>query len=162
MKKLNTLLLSAIILCISCNKEGSARFQGSWSYKTSGTITYSIPEDVEDTATIALDNESGQMHIVKSSDSEMIVTMNALLGDVSTFEAIVSGNRIELKPQERIVPLTASGLAPDKAEVLVSGYGERYDDVLIFHLNYEGEAFSETERYEITASDVRCVATLNK
>ena len=64
MKKILLMISALSLLFVSCSKEGPARFEGNWSYKTSGTVTLvptsgSSSEQV--TATIV--NESGQMNV---------------------------------------------------------------------------------------------------
>ena len=64
MKKILLMISALSLLFVSCSKEGPARFEGNWSYKTSGTVTLvptsgSSSEQV--TATIV--NESGILEI---------------------------------------------------------------------------------------------------
>ena len=74
MKKILLMISALSLLFVSCSKEGPARFEGNWSYKTSGTVTLvptsgSSSEQV--TATIV--NESGQMDIMTADSKESYI-----------------------------------------------------------------------------------------
>ena len=44
----------------------------------------------------------------------------------------------------------------------MSGVGEKYANTIIFSLNYTGGGSSALYNYNITESDVKCVAKLNE
>ena len=161
---------AALLVFASCAKEGTARFDGNYTFKTGGTITVLPKEDATAEAgpqTISLTAEGGQMDVltVDKKTGDMIVTMNITGGTVLTFNAVAQGKTLTLEKTERVVKIPVGAdltdLAKPEANVTVSGYGERFTDVIIFRLTYEGGyTFLGTE-YFIQSSSVDCVAKEN-
>ena len=163
MKKILLMISSLSLLFVSCSKEGPARFEGNWSYKTSGTLTLvptsgSSSEQV--TATIV--NESGQMDIITADKDlgDMVITMNAVLGDAVVMNAVAKGDSLTVDRFSRRVRLQV-GMDTVDADVNVSGGARRYDDTIIFDLEYAGMCTYNGNGYVIGGSDIRCVAKLN-
>lgn len=171
-KYLITLICS--LLALSCAKEGTKLYTGSYSFKTSGSITLSGAGDGN--MTLNLPTESGIMDIVETDREagEMIVTMNVLGGDILIFDATAREDGIVLKPMKRYIGITlpgtdsgstilGSGIGTYKGEISISGRGKRYDDLIIFNLVYDGKlSFDDGEDLSISGSDVRCRAKKNE
>ena len=160
---------AAFLVLASCAKEGTARFDGNYTFKTGGTITVLQKEEPSggtpaEPQTISLTAEGGQMDIltVDRKTGDMIVTMNITGGTVLTFNAVAQGKTLTLAETQRTVKIpVATDLAKPEAIVTVSGFGERFTDVVIFRLTYEGSyTFLGTE-YTIKSSSVDCVAKEN-
>lgn len=172
MKSIVKIAVAAMVLvAASCSKEGAKRFEGNWSYKTSGTVVLTLAEAdtlstdialLKDTMTVSLPSEAGQMNIVKSGDDGgMMVTMNAIGGGVTVFDAVADGERLVLVPLTRRVKVKVADALSVEADVEVSGYGERYDDVMVFRLVYEGVCAVGDRTYDLVSENVDCVAELN-
>ncbi len=159
--------LTAAALC-SCTKEGVKLFEGYYSYKLSGEITLTeIVEQTDDTAeptepevlTLTLNPESGQMNILTRDKNEgtMVVTMNALGGGVTTFEAKVADGRLKLPGGGKQL-----GSGAMEFKLTLSGEGSRLGDVVLMDLV---AAETEIERlgksYKLTDSKITCVASSN-
>ena len=158
-------LAAAVGLLTSCSKEGPARFEGNWSFKTSGTVvlTPSASGSSELPDTVRIASESGRMDIVTADKSSgaVLITMNAILGDAVVMNATASGNRVDITPFERMVQLSSDAGVGVSANVTVSGYGERYDDTIIFRLEYSGHCTRQQVEYTVGGSNIVCVAKLN-
>lgn len=140
---------------------------GNYTFKTGGSLTVRPADDPDaEPSEVFLADESGQMDILvtdKSSGS-MIITMNALGGTVTTLDATAEGRRLVIGPQSRRVVLNLFGSSEAVRHMVtaeVSGSGERYDDSVIFRLDYSGNYVLAGTEYEIVGSDVECVAKLN-
>lgn len=165
-----------LFVACACAKEGTRRFEGNYTFKTGGTlsvrpVTDNSTDNSEDTSAelsdMAIVPESGQMDIVTTDKSSggMIVTMNILGGTVVTFDAKADGSILTLSPIKRQVTLSPPNVSSDLlrplADVEVCGYGERFENIIIFRLDYKGHyTYSGTE-YEIVGSAVDCVAKMN-
>ncbi|MCM1177339.1 MAG: hypothetical protein NC308_02630 [Clostridium sp.] len=171
MKRRHRLLaaMAAAILAISaCEKEGTPRFRGNYTFKTGGTLTVRSTDAVaSENSTISIVSENGQMDIVTTDKStgEMIVTMNIVGGPAVRFNARADGKTLTLSPVRRQVSLspanTSSEILRPLADVAVGGTGERYDNLVIFRLDYEGSYTYAGKEYEIVASSVDCIAKQN-
>ncbi len=174
MKK--TLLAAAMMLAAlcSCTKEGAKRFEGYYSYKLSGTIELKATEeesdaDQEGTVTIAPDqltltlkNEAGQMNILTrdKKSGDMLITMNAIGGDVTTMQATADGDRLDIAPTSRRLPVEMT--AGSACTVMLSGTGEKLDDVIILNLTADSGEYSYLGRkYQVSGSKIECVARSN-
>ncbi len=163
-------VFAALLLSLtSCEKEGTRRFEGNYSFKTSGTLTIDrkvTSSDVtlpttDGTFKSTLTSESGQMNIVTTGENTMVVTFNIIGGDVLVFDATVDGKKITLSPISRIITIKDDGLT-FTIDATLEGTGERYDDVVVFTLNYTGSTSYLVYDYTITESSVKCVAKVNK
>ncbi len=151
----------------SCTKTGNKLFEGYYSYKLSGTLEVersplTSPDQPQDTVTITLPNESGQMYILNmdNGSGNMLVTMNALAGSVNKMEARPDNNSLIIESAERHQNILHDGTSLGfKFEV--SGSGKKYDDVVIFDLNYGGQTEGTLYLYRILGSSIECVAREN-
>ena len=162
---------AAASMACSCTKEDAARFEGDYSFKTSGTLTISA-DGTDGTGegtpqTVSLVPESGQMEMVKKgkSKNDMVITMNILGGDAVVFGNASADERVLtlLEPYtERRVAVTAAGSSGiGYADVTISGSAEKFTDVVLFSLEYSGTVTIGDTVYTIIASDVDCVAHEN-
>lgn len=168
--KLRCLYIAATCLALSAalsscqSKEGLNLYKGDYSFKTSGSITVEkkATESKETTTeTISLAPESGQMSVLKIDESSGKVTMNIIGADVLVFDAIIDGDYLQLKETERIITISEA-LQKPQLKCKVSGVGEKYANTIIFSLKYTGGGSSALYNYNITESDVKCVAKLNE
>lgn len=159
-------IISLLMLSVSCSKEGPGRFEGSWSFKTSGSMTVAVKDSVgmvTSVIPVSLVTESGQMHVVrKDRDGNMLVTMNAIGGDVTVYEAVASGKELSFGASGRKLSMNLGDMTLVHPYVVSTGVGERFDDVLVVRFSYTGEVRLGNTVYEIVGSDVECVATQNK
>lgn len=162
-----TVIAAAILLAAGCSKENAARFKGDYTFKTSGTVSAipeGSPEGTEPTV-FDLNAESGQMKLVKKgkSKNEMAVTMNILAGDAVCFENVqAEGKLLTIQEPYPVRNISVkNGNLPAKAEISISGTGEKFTDVVIFNLQYKGTITYRNEVYKITGSDVDCIAQEN-
>lgn len=171
MKKNGSLFLSmvmcftvALLLNVSCTREGANLFQGDYSFKNSGVVTAVSVADDTDTLELSLVPEVGQMHIVciDRESGSMKITTNAIGGDAVIYDAVANQNRIDLVTRNRHVLLKENSVMVDAANVSVSGYGERYGDVLFINMQYEGAFVYHDKDYKIIRSQIECVATHNE
>lgn len=118
-------------------------------------------------STVPIVSESGQMDIIVTdkTSGDMIVTMNILGGTVITFNATADGKTLNIIPFSRQVTLSPANYSADTlrpaADVEISGYGERFDNIIIFRLEYRGDYTFAGKDYEITGSSIDCVAKQN-
>lgn len=174
-KKVALGLSFALFALTSCEKAGVDLYEGFYSYKLSGTVTVDkllienidLPETepaepaepVE--ATLPLISESGQMNVLKKGADSLIITMNAIGGDVLVIDACVKGNDLEISEFSRIVKVE-DGSRTVSLNCTGSGSGKKYDDVIIMDLSYLGDGSSTLYDYTIKSSSVKCVAKVNK
>lgn len=163
-----TILAAAgcLLFCAaSCTKEGVRGFEGSWSYKTSGTVSaVEIGSDgtaSADTSDFSLVNEQGQMHIVRTSGDNAVLTMNAIGGDAVAHDAAVSGQEISLSGESKNISLERSGQTALRVTVSATGQGVRHGGILVLDMDYSGSFPVGDVTYEIVDSDVRCIASRN-
>jgi len=170
-------VMAAVSALASCTKEGAPLFRGNYSFKTSGTVEVAATgtvtslggntSDIDEQLSIDLATEQGQMDIIATSakEGDMIITMNVLGGDVYTTTALAEGDELSIEPFDRKIAVVVRKNTIT-IPVTVSGTAHRYDNTVIFTLEYEGEADFEGDNVEIhaeiTGSDVRCVAKLNE
>lgn len=183
----------AIVFFASCEKQGSDRFKGNYSFKTSGTLTvvrdaeyiydttYRFREGAIDTVvtehsepmTLALGSEAGQMDVtvVDSKDGRIVVTMNVLGGDMLVYYASVKDKELTLDPTSRHLSVYAPGVGgvdeefgvrPVSTEVSIEGRGEKYENIILFELDYKGDFWANDRLYHIIDSDIVCRAKMNE
>ncbi len=165
---LKTAVIAAVILLAAgCSKENAARFKGDYTFKTSGTVTAVPQGSPEGTEPMVFDliAESGQMNLVKKgkSKNEMAVTMNILGGNAVYFENVqAEGKLLTIQEPYPVRNINVkNGSFPAKAEISISGTGEKFTDVVIFNLEYKGKITYRGDVYEITGSNVDCIAQEN-
>lgn len=164
-----SLLAAALIAggLLGCTKENAARFEGNYSFATSGTVT-AVPSDpaaAEDTVTLKVVNERGQMQIIRKNGSrnEMVMTMNIIAGDAVVFDNLYASGRI-LGMKEPYTSRTVgieTGVLPSDVTVTVSGTAEKFTDVVMFSLRYTGTLTYNGLTYVIIDSDIDCIAKEN-
>ena len=165
-------LALALIVLGSCEKEGVDLYEGYYSYKLSGSVTVEktlieaaeipdteAPEPVE--AKLALISENGQMNVLKKGADSLIITMNAIGGDVLVLDACVKDNDLEISEFSRIVKVE-DGSRAISLNCTASGSGKKYDEIIILEFSYLGEGSSTLYDYSIKSSSVKCVAKLNR
>lgn len=170
-------VLSAAVLLAGCSKEGPSRFKGNYSYSLSGTIDL-VPEQstgdsgnggtaTEETPIVlSVPSESGQMDIVTmdKSGGTMAVTLRPLTGGTVVFDAKADGKILVLEPAARRIMVNFSDVllgGEATMDVEVSGTGEKFVDVVIFRLEYNGTCTHNGVTYRISGSSVDCVAKEN-
>ena len=163
-KTLFAAALAVAALC-SCTKEGTEIFEGYYSYKLSGEITLTQIVDETDTVTVpevltlSLTPESGQMNILTrdKDGGEMVVTMNAMGGDATTFEASVEDGKLVIPASDKYF---SSELL--KFKLSISGEGSKLSDMVLMDLTAAQTEISYLGRnYTLTDSKITCVATSN-
>lgn len=170
--------VTATVMLTSCEKEGNMLFRGYYSFKTSGVIeverTMTYPQDgtvTVDTLQISLAAESGQMNILSSDDKagKMFVTMNVIGGDAVVLDATTSGSDMTVGPSDRTISFL-DGVDRVSLNVSVNGTARKYENVVIFDLDYSGEGSVGDPNdgnavrygdYAILDSSVKCVAKEN-
>lgn len=159
-----TLLLALTALC-SCSKEGTELFEGYYSYKLSGEITLTQIVDETDTVTVpevltlSLTPESGQMNILTrdKDGGKMVITLNAMGGDATTFEASVEDGKLVIPASDKYF---SSELM--KFKLSISGEGSKLSDMVLMDLTAAETEISYLGRnYTLTDSKITCVATSN-
>lgn len=181
-----------IILFASCEKEGTARFKGNYSFKTSGYIEIEKSDNLAvvpgsrldtlilnlpDVMSLSVGTESGQMDIseVDPENGRILITMNVTGGDIVVLYARVENGKISIEPKKRFINII-SGVAGTVAiegissadintiqsEVVVSGEGVMYDNIILFDLKYEGWCNYAGVKYRITHSSIDCRAKVNE
>lgn len=157
-------IISVALAAAGCTKDGPDLFKGNWSFKTSGTVvlTLSGSSAGTETMTASIVTESGQMDIITADKDlgDMVITMNAVLGDAVVMNAVAKGDSLTVDRFSRRVRLQV-GMDTVDADVNVSGGARRYDDTIIFDLEYAGMCTYNGNGYVIGGSDIRCVAKLN-
>lgn len=133
------------------------------------TYKYHIKSDtlaIRDTSFLRhLVAESGQMHILNDSGDEMIVTMNITGGDPVVFRALHQEGKLTLSPSRRMVPVRPDEDEQDESvlcDMTVSGTGVRYDNMILFRMEYSGRYSFKDLEGNVSASRVDCIATENE
>lgn len=134
------------------------------------TYRYHIVNDtlaVRDTSFLRhLVAESGQMHILNDNGDEMILTMNITGGDPVVFSALYREGDLILSPTRRMVAIRPDDEEKSDESVLcdmtVSGKGRRYDNMILFKLEYAGDYSYEDMDGTVSESRVDCIATQNE
>ena len=167
-KKIRFALAAILSLMLpACTQSPTDPFSGSYTFKTSGTVTVEVEADIPltdsdpvsvGTHVFELTPEAGRMDIKGLGDGTMLVSMNVLGGDVQVFEAELIPGGFLLLPSTRMLRV---GVLP-ALEVTVYGGGFLLDGLLYLNLAYSGErTVIKSVTYSITDSDVVCVATKN-
>lgn len=170
MKRILFAAALAAAVC-SCTKEGTARFEGYYSYKLSGTITFeattpasSAVDPAPDNMTFSITPESGQLNILTEDRKSGLatITMNAVGGDVTTTTAKAQGTTLTLDDFRKRVSFDISSTAIERGHILtMSGSGKRLDDVLVIEFTASGSMDYLGRSYVVTGSDIDCVARSN-
>jgi hypothetical protein len=173
-------LALAAVTFTSCEKTDYQNFAGSYTYKTSGKVELLASMFVNasqekldyyaslglkpDTLWVSLMPEEGQMNIVTKdkSNGTMLITFNAILGDVSTITSSVEDNAITFTDgNTKTACITAEDVSIGSGVVTVEGGGNKYDNVIILNMAYSGTITMAGVDMTILDSDVKCVAKEN-
>ncbi|MDO5443546.1 MAG: hypothetical protein Q4G10_07730 [Bacteroidia bacterium] len=166
------------LLTAGCTKDASKDIIGSYTYKTSGTVTLMATQLIGlDEATLAMYRqmginvdpvvvglypEQGQMHIIDTDNGKVTVTFNDLLGNADVATGRVDGSVITLdEGQVKAAQLTDGSDKMGAGIVSYTGKGAKYDDMLIIDLEYQGQFTVQDVPMTVIASDVHCVAQQN-
>ena len=162
------LFIMSLLLLASCNKGGVRNFEGEYSFKISGTIVLSA--DNEDIS-VALPAESGQMSIKQIEDDSVMVVMNIMNGDVLITSGFVDDTKLILNNFNRSISQESSvlnGVSSNtyKCNVVVSGEGTMYDDMIVFTLQYNGngtykEGLNSEKDVTVVGTDIKMAAFKN-
>ena len=161
--------IAAVITLSSCQKEEGYEFKGAYSYKLSGTIVM-VGEPLEegstslapDTISLNLNSETGAMNIVSASEGGFLVTLNPLLGDLSSFEAEISEGKLIFKPTLRRFKADIDDSVSSSYYVFtLSGQGERLENLLYATFEAEGQITHLGRNYSVSESRIELVATAN-
>ena len=170
MKKI--LLAAALVAAAcSCTKEGAARFEGYYSYKLSGNISFEATTPASsdgDTApykmTFSISPESGQLNILTEDKKSgaVVLTMNALGGDAVAVTGKAEDSSLTLDDFTKRFSFDLSSTALERTHSFtVSGTGERLDDILIIRFTASGSMDYLGRSYVVSGSEINCVARLN-
>lgn len=173
MKQATLLMVTVSLMLMSaCTKEGTALFKGNYSFKTSGYVTvardttYKSDPSVTvkpDTAVVAIANKSGQMDITVMDDDSLLITMNCTAGDLIVYYGTVDDDRIVLDDQggnSGLISIALPGVKYSE-DIRVSGEAAKYDNIVLFKLDYTGSYILGDYKFDIIASDVNCRAKEN-
>lgn len=168
------LIAAAAALCVlcSCSKEGAKLFEGYYSYKMSGEISYAATSPADESAvvtapdglTFKLQSESGQMNILcrDRKSGSMTLTLNASGGDVCVVDAKAEGSSLKTAEIDKTFKVTDSVQSFIKLDVTLEGEGEKLDDVVLLHLKAKSGTLHYLGRdYEVASSRIECVAKEN-
>lgn len=109
--------------------------------------------------------ESGQMNILNKDGDGMIVTMNVTGGDPVVFSALHKDGNLTLSPTRRMVAIRPDGDKNDESvlcDMTVSGSGQRYDNMILFTMDYSGKYSYEDLEGNVSVSRINCIATENE
>lgn len=169
-------------VCLSCSKPLEKSLPGRYHFKMSGNLTFLHTQTCLDDSIIKTDSigevgyllisQSGQMKVIDKGDG-YIVNMSVMLGgNVNSFDAVLNGDTLILRPDKAVVGILPEGTSTtllstgDPVLLTIGGKGVMYDRTIMFDMNFSG-GFSTTERmsgkdylneYTVTGSNVICVA----
>lgn len=134
---------------------------------TDTVLTYVTKEDtvsVRDTVVMRrVVTESGQMHVLKKDGDSLIVTLNITGGDPVVIPARSSGSSVTLGKIRRFVPVYGpSDVVFSYHNLELSGSGTRYDNMIVFDLEYTGDYSDRGFDGVVRSSRVKCIATENE
>jgi len=158
--------LAGICALQGCQKDPMNDLTGTYTYKTSGTVTVETraenPEEKR-TYTLNLANEEGQMTLVGQTSVKLFVACNAIGGEAYTFTLLRDENEnLEITGSpNKAVSVKSSSLPVGSGNVTFGGSGKLYDDVLSFNCKYTGVITIAGTEMDITGSDVEIVAKKN-
>lgn len=163
-------LLPALFMLVSCSKE-MKKYEGSYTFKTSGCMQWekvgsgtNMDSIYPDTLDVTMVNEMGQLNVVEKDkeNKRMLLTMNLLGAGAYSVEAKATEDGIFLDTIRRQVSYSVNGGLSHQTDMLMTGVGHRYGNVLLFKFEFMGECLYLDERYRVLSSDVECVAEINE
>lgn len=164
---LSALIAATLLIFTSCNS-GTNLYKGNYTFKTSGAVELEVTNSEANTEadTISADmvSEFGQMEILTTDkkSGEMLLTMDIFGGDVLTIPGIEKKGVLTLDTIRRTTNLRIGDTKFDNVRLDMTGFGEKYDNTIIFTLSLSGSFSGLLNEYEIVSSDIRCVATENQ
>lgn len=162
-KRLLPIAALSLLILSACTQLPTDPYTGSYTFKTSGTVTVVVSADVSDAVKLDakvydLTTEVGRMDIKARGNDTMLVTMNVLGGDVYVFDAELTPGGFRLLPSTRTLRV---GTLPE-FQVTVSGEAFILDGLLNVNLVYSGSrTVLPSINYTITDCNVVCVAQKN-
>ena len=164
-KRILPIAALSLLILSACTQLPTDPYTGSYTFKTSGTVTVVVSADVSDEDAVKLEpkvydltTEVGRMDIKARGNDTMLVTMNVLGGDVYVFDAELTPGGFRLLPSIRTLRV---GTLPD-FQVTVSGEAFILDGLLNVNLVYSGSrTVLPSINYTITDCNVVCVASKN-
>lgn len=163
MKRILPIAALSLLILSACTQLPTDPYTGSYTFKTSGTVTVVVSADVSDAVKLDakvydLTTEVGRMDIKARGNDTMLVTMNVLGGDVYVFDAELTPGGFRLLPSTRTLRV---GTLPE-FQVTVSGEAFILDGLLNVNLVYSGSrTVLPSINYTITDCNVVCVAQKN-
>ncbi|MGM9787570.1 MAG: hypothetical protein ACI3ZF_01545 [Candidatus Cryptobacteroides sp.] len=186
MKK-ETLFIAALIAIgslQSCSKYSASSLSGTYSYKKTGNIEVSLPSrylnlNQED---ISL-NEIGSLDIRKMADTDSVILLFNPSGDkIYHSKAYIQGDSLKFEDFHREIEFyidtlriihkeiaidtlilsyndTVKTSVKDKADIIYSGFGLLYDELIKIDLSCKGE--SEQYKAILSGEDINIIAKKN-
>ncbi|MDD6781921.1 MAG: hypothetical protein PUD89_03190 [Bacteroidales bacterium] len=141
--KRNLFFSLILIGCCACSNDARL-LSGDYLYKTSGSVV--ISTDTEE-ITYQLPDKIGQLNVVdlKATDKDsVLLVLNEMGGSLTTIYARISADSIELQPYTTTLTIT-TGKGTGTYDIIVSGTGIRYDDLIMLHETYDGTLSDDNE-----------------
>lgn len=97
--------------------------------------------------------------------------MNVIGGSMVLYYATAEGKELALDETTRHLTLASFSLSendnefgarPIAADLVISGSAQRFDNIVLFDLAYEGDFWANDRLYHIVDSDIVCRAKLNE
>jgi len=151
-------MAAAALMLASCSDSTEVRdAKGGYHYKTSGQVSIT---DNGKTTQQQLDQETGLMEVISlHSGDSLLLTFSQTGGEVYETKGIADGKTVRFDPLHRTITLrtttentistnlvdslgTYTTVQHETFDLSVSGYAEVYDNTLIFHYTYDGQAES--------------------
>lgn len=101
MKYFKSILFTGIVaLSFTACTDDIKPVLGTYSYKISGKAT------IDDTISVALDDEMGALEILRKDDDKMLLTLNTMGSDVCAASGVIDGTDITLDPFTHQISVT--------------------------------------------------------
>ncbi len=173
MRKLFAAGLLTLALC-SCSKEGATLFEGYYSYKLSGTVSFLATDSATtdsagpDELTLEMSPESGQLNILikDKASGTVVMTMNALGGGALSVSGKAEGSSLSFEDFTKYMEFEDSEATlistTTSCRLTLSGSGEKLDDVLILSFTASGTMDYKERTYVVSGSEITCIARSNE
>ena len=159
-------------------RDSAFRFDTSYVSRrdTSGNwVTDTLISENMDSTIFSIDTESGQMDITPMSGDRDLITMNCTAGDLIVYYGIEKDGEIVLESARRHLKTGIGGSTISsgdeeveysdtsvEADIVVTGSARKYDNILLFTLDYRGTYKYNNTLYNIYDSDIYCRAKENE
>lgn len=165
-----------LLVLASCTKSPEARFAGSYTYKTGGSLLLESVADPATRLTLPVLPSYGRLDITPTGlDDRVLVTFNALGGPVEVCYGTVSGKTLTLETKQYNA---SAGLAAKTLELgsfqldlpgvdltgtlKAAGTGTLYDgSALLIRFDCSGPVSLDGVEYTAKGQDLICSATKN-